>query len=419
VKKSQRNKMDNIKNDEKSIDSLSFLDYFIILAKHKRLIITITLSVAIITYILTLRNASFYIAETSILPPQKAINLNTNQFFNQGGYYPGITNSIRNIQDLLVEIIKSKALSRKIIEKFNLKEYYGKENIEGARETLFSNLTIDPDFTNVKRLLPQTRPSPLTRIYVMDIDSQRAADIANTIVEELKNFIINIAISEASQRRLFFEEQLEKASEALVKSEEEIKMFQENTGMLTVEAQTKMVIEKIANLQAQITAKEIELEVMKSYSTVRNPDFQRVEETIRVLKKELAKLEADEGASKKFLIPTGTIPALGLEYKRIFRQLKFNETLYEIMIKQYEIAKIDESKDAALIQVIDKAVPPDNAIKVRIFGRKKALVFTFLAFFISCFLAFALEFQEKHSKNNEYSKKMETLKKYLSFKKRS
>jgi capsule polysaccharide export protein KpsE/RkpR len=403
--------------EKETHESLTLFDYFIILMKRKVLILSITLSVALITYIFTLLfPAYFYIAETSLLPPQKQISV-TNQFMSELGFPPRMIQNVQNAQDLLVEIIKSRTLTDRIIKRFDLVNYYGLKDVETARKRLLKNITIEPDFTDIKRLLPNTRRSPLTRIYALDFNAQRAADLANAVVDELKKFVTNIAISEASQRRLFFEEQLEKTSKALIKSEEEIRKFQEKTGILAVETQTKMVIEKIANLKAQIISKEVELEVMKSYSTVTNPDFQKVNETIKGLKKELAKLEAKEGTSKDLIIPSGTIPALGLEYNRLYRQLKYDETLYEILTKQYEIAKIDESKDAAMIQVIDKAVPPEKQYKVRTFGRKKALAYTLLAFFFSIFLALSLELYERSSQNEKYKERIETLKKYLYFRK--
>ena len=177
-----------------------------------------------------------------------------------------------------------------------------------------------------------------------------------------------------------------------------------------------MVIEKIAYLEAQITAKEVELQVMRSYSTGNNPDVQKIEETIKVLKNELAKLETDKSNGKNLLVPTGTIPTLGLEYKRKFRDLKFNETLHDILVKQYELAKIDESKDAFLIQVIDKAVPPEKKSSTRTWGGSKALSATVFAFLFSCFLAFFMEYRERSS--NKPNERIETLIKYLSFRKK-
>ncbi len=404
-------------NTEMEEEEIHLLDYLIVLAKRKKLILAITLSVAVLTFITALLlKASFYEAETSILPPQEENISIANQFIRDFGIFPVRRGNIYNQQELLVEIIKSRTFSDKIINRFKLKDAYGAKDLEATRKRFFRDITIQPDFTDKSRVSLLKGPqSPLMRISVRNQNAERAVNIANAIVEELKFFIRNFAITEAAQRRLFFEEQLKHTNEALAKSEEDIKMFQQKTGLLQVESQTTMVIEKIANLEAQITAKEVELQVMKSYSTISNPDVQKVEETIRVLKKELAKLESDKSSGRNLFVPTGTIPSLGLEYKRKFRELKFNETLHEILVKQYELAKIDESKDAFVIQVIDKAVPPEKKKTTRTYGFKKALMTTIFAFFFSCFLAFFMEYREKAPKNE----RLDTLKKYLSFRKKA
>lgn len=412
--------MENMPEEQKieeDEEGINLLDYLIVLAKRKNLILKITLTVAIFSFIIAiLSKTSFYEAETSIFPNQQEnINL-ASQFMSNFGFFPSGGGNLQNRRELLIEIMKSRTFTGKIIERFKLKELYRAKDLKKARIMFLRNLTIEPDFTDKSRVSLLKGPeSPLTKISFRDQDPERAANIANAIVDELKIFLNNIAISEASQRRLFFEEQLKQAREALIKAEEDIKLFQQKTGLLQIESQTTMVIEKIANLQAQITAKEVELQVMRSYSTVSNPDVQRVEETIRILKRELAKLEVDESNSKDLFIPTGTIPSLGLEYKRKFRELKFNETLYEIMVKQYELAKIDESKDTVLIQVIDKAVPPDQKNSMRTWGGSKALFTTGFAFLFSCFLAIFMEYREKAPKNE----RLDTLKGYLSFRKKA
>jgi len=405
---------EQLTEDEEEV-GINLFDYLIILAKRKKLILSITLSVAVITLFLTLFKTTFYQAEISILPPEQQDTRLANQFMREFGVFPATGNNAISKQELLVEIIKSRTFTDRIIERFQLKGAYGAEDMEEARTRFSEHINIEPDFTNKSPLGFRGGQSPLMKVFVRDQNSERAVNIANAMVEELQRFVNNIAISEASQRRLFFEEQLKQVKEGLIKSEEDIKMFQQKTGLFQVESQTSMVIQKVANLQAQITAKEVELEVMKSYSTGNNPDLQRIDETIKVLKKELAKIEANEGNGRDLSISSSAIPSRGLEYKRKYRDLKFNETLYEIMIKQYEAAKMDESKDAVLIQVIDKAIPPEKETTVRKFGRKKALIVTFSAFLFSCLLALFMEYRESAPR----SEKMETLMSYLSFRKKT
>lgn len=401
-------------NIEEEDSGINLFDYLIVLAKWKKLILSITLSVAIIAFIPTFFKYYFYHVVTTILPPQGETRGMANQFMRDFGLMPQVSGADYSRQDLLVEIFKSRTFSERIIERFNLKSYYDKKESEKIDKLFFQDIWIEPDFTDEKRSsLLRKQQSPLIKINVKSRDAQKAADIANGIVEELKIFINNLAITEASKKRLFFEEQLKHANTALIKSEDDMKVFQQNTGLLTAETQTEMSIKKMAELHAQITAKEIELQVMSSYTTASNPDLQKVEELIKILKKELAKLETSERHGKDLMIPAGSMPSLGLDYKRKFRQLKFDETLYDILVKQYEMAKVEEARDPILIQVIDKAVPPKKPNSVRIFGMKKALSITIFSFFFSCILAFYMEYREKAPRNEKF----ETLRRYLSFKK--
>jgi uncharacterized protein involved in exopolysaccharide biosynthesis len=234
--------------------------------------------------------------------------------------------------------------------------------------------------------------------------------MANAFVEELKTMCKGLAITEAAQRRVFYEEQLKDTKESLARAESEMQSFQEKTGVLEVEAQSQAVIQGIAAVSAQIAAKEVEIKVMKTYSMASNPDLQRAEESLRSLKAELAKLEAKGGSGHDPLMPTGRMPSVGVEYVRKLRELKFNEALYELLIKQYEAAKMDEARDAVVIQVVDKAIPPEKSEKP-----KRILIIplsVFGGFFMWVFAAFVLEMKEKVSKNPENKERMELLHEY-------
>jgi uncharacterized protein involved in exopolysaccharide biosynthesis len=300
-------------------------------------------------------------------------------------------------------MLESRTIADRIIDRFNLMELYKAEYREDARKQLFEDvLEAETD-----------KDTDIITIDVEDKDPKRAADMANAFVEELKNLTKGLAVTEAAQRRLFFEEQLKDIKMALVKAEEEMQGFQEKTGALQVDAQTKAIIEGIAMLRAQIAAKEVQLRVMRTYATAQNPDFQRAEDELNGLKAELGKLEAKGGSGHDSLIPTGRIPEIGTEYIRKLRDLKFNETLYELLAKQFEAAKLDEAKEAAVIQVIDKAIPPEKRAKPK--RTLMVLIATFTGFFLSIFVAFFTEYKERASKDPENKARFETLKRYAIF----
>jgi capsule polysaccharide export protein KpsE/RkpR len=301
---------------------------------------------------------------------------------------------------LYVGMLQSRTIVDRIIDRFNLMKLYDAEYREDARKQLLEDVLKTEIDDN----------SSIITIDVEDRDPKRATDMANAFVEELKNLTKGLAVTEASQRRLFFEDQLKDTKMALVKAEEEMQGFQEKTGALQVDEQTKAIIEGIAMLRAQIAAKEVQLRVMRTYATAQNPDLQRVEDELKGLKAELGKLEAKGGSGHDPLIPTGSMPEVGTEYARKLRDLKFYEDLYELLTKQFEAAKLDEAKEAALIQVIDKAIPPEKIAKPK--RLLLILIATFTGFFLSIFVAFFAEYKEKASKDPENKERFETLKRY-------
>jgi tyrosine-protein kinase Etk/Wzc len=386
-------------------DEINLLDYLIVLLKRKKLIISITLGAAAIAAIIVFIMTPIYRAETRILPPQTGSSSIALSMLTQMTGAQGITESLglKTPGDLYVGILKSRTIADRIIDRFNLMKLYKADYREDARKELLEDvLGAETD-----------KDSGIITISVDDKDPKRSAGMANAFVEELKNLTKGLAVTEASQRRLFFEEQLKDTKMALVKAEEQMQGFQEQTGALQVDAQTKAVIEGIAMLSAQIAAKEVQLKVMRTYATAQNPDLQRSEDELKGLKAELNKLEAKGGSGHDPIISTGRMPEVGTEYARKLRDLKFYEDLYDLLTKQYEAAKLDEARDAAVIQVIDKAIPPEKIAKPK--RLLIILIATFTGFFLSIFVAFFAEYKEKASKKPENKARFETLKRYAIF----
>ena len=325
------------------------------LSRRWRLILGITAASAAVALVVSLLLPVYYRAETRILPPQEKGGNLAAQLLGQVGGLGGLLGGAANVKypaELYVAMMKSRTVLDRIIDRFSLMNLYHVRFRDDARRRLLESLAIRED-----------RKSGIIVLAVEDRDPKRAADIANAFLEELKSMVGGLAISEASQRRLFFEEQLRNTKEALVRSEEEIKGFQQRTGAFQIDAQAKAVIEGIASLRAKIASKEVEAKVLRTFATSQNPDLQRVDEEIRALRSELEKIEVGKGHGFDAIMPSERIPSLGMEYLRRLRQLKYHETLYELLVKQYELAKLDESREAVVIQAIDKAVPPERKAK--------------------------------------------------------
>ena len=333
-------------------DEIQLMDLFRLLLRNARLIFWMTAASAVIAVAVSLLLPNYYKAETRILPPQEKGGNLAAQLLGQAGGLMGLAGGVANVKtqgEMFVEMMKSRTVLDRIVDRFDLLKLYGKRYRQDARQRLFKCLTVRED-----------RKSGIIILTVEDREPKRAADMGNAFVEELKSLAGGLAISEAGQRRMFFDDQLRHTKESLARAEEEIKSFQQRTGVFQIDAQARAIIEGIARLRAGIAVKEVEAKVLRSFATAQNPDVQRIEEEIRALRTELEKLETSKGHGSDPLMPSGRVPEMGTEYLRKLRQLKYNETLYELLLKQYELAKLDEARDTVVIQVIDRAVPPER-----------------------------------------------------------
>ena len=391
-------------------DEINLLDYLIVLAKRKSFIIKVTLGFAIIAAIISFIMSPIYKAETKILPPVNGSSGIATQLMNQLGQLSaiagisGVPINGKTPNELYVGLLKSRTVLDRMIDRFDLMKLYRTSYRQNARKRLLDDvLSVRDD-----------KKSGIITINVEEKDPKRAADMANAFVEELQKLNSGLAITQASQRRLYFEEQLKAAKTSLTQAEENMKLFQEKTGALHIESQAKAVLEGIGMIRAQIAAKEVELKVMKTYSTPQNPDLRRVEETLKGLRAELAKMEGRGGQGHDPFMPTGRMAQIGTDYAKQLRDLKFNEVLYGLLLQQYEAAKLDEAKDATTIQIIDTAVHPEKRVKPK--RTVMILLGAIIGFFLSAFAAFVMEYRERANENPEDRERFDMLKKYLSFK---
>ena len=368
-------------------DEIDLTELFRALSRRWRLILGITASSTVVALVVSLLLPVYYKAETRILPPQdKGSNLAAQLMGQAGGLIAlaGGAAGVKSQGELFVAMTKSRTVLDRMVDRFDLMKLYKKKYRQDARKKLLELTTVRED-----------RKSGIISLTVEDQDPKRSADMANAFVEELKSLAGGLAISEAGQRRMFFEEQIRDTKESLARSEEDVKGFQQRTGAIQVDAQSKAIIEGIANLRARIAAKEVEAKVLRSFATAQNPDLQRAEEEVRALRTELEKVESGKGRGFDPLMSSERVPAIGMEYLRKLRQLKYNETLYELLVKQFELAKLDEARDAVVIQVIDRAVPPERKSGPH---RAQIVLLTMItALFLSVFIVLFLEHPWKKS----------------------
>ena len=372
-------------------DVIGITEIYRAVVRRARLILWITVATAVVAVAISFLLPVYYKAETRIFPPQEKGGMNlAAQLLGQGGAgligLAGGIGGVKSQGELFVELMKSRTVLDRIVDRFDLLNLYrsdlfifGKMRYrQDARKKLLKLITVRED-----------RKSGIIILTLEDKDPKRAAEMANAFVGELKSLRGGLAISEAGQRRVFFEEQIQQTKVSLARAEEEVKSFQQRTGMIQIDAQARAIIEGIARLRAAIAVNEVEAKVLRSFATAQNPDLQRVEEENRALRGELEKVETSKGHGFDPLMSSGRVPEMGMEYLRKLRQLKYNETLYELLSKQYELAKLEEARDPVVIQVIDLAVPPER--KSRPQRALIVLLTTGMALFLSVFFVLLIE----------------------------
>jgi uncharacterized protein involved in exopolysaccharide biosynthesis len=383
-------------------DEINLMDLLLVVAKHNRFIIKLTGAVAILAVAISLIMPNIYTAKTVILPPQQGAST-ASMLLGQLGGLAGLAGGaagIKSPNDLHIGMLKSRTVADKMNARFNLQNKFEAKTLEETRKTLAAATVI------------ASGKDGFITIEFSDKDPKFAASVANAYVEELDKLNNTLAVTEASRKRLFFETQLKMTRDNLAAAEVGFKQTQERTGLIQPEAQGQAIIMAASNLRAQVTAAEVKLQSMGSFATPQNPDYQKLQQNLTSLRAQLAKAERNGVQGRgDIMVPTGKLPETGLEYIRKMRDLKYQETLFELLSKQFEIAKIDEAKEAALIQVVDKALVPEKKSKP-----KRSLIVilaTLMAFFIGVLLAFVREASERASLDPASAERMNLLRRYL------
>lgn len=344
----------NIRENSMVNDEPNLVDFLIAVARHKKLVLATAAVVTAASVAVAVALPPLYSARATIMPPQQQSS-SVSALLGQLGGLAGAAGSIaglKNPNDLYVGMIQSRTVTDNIIAQFSLKERYDVDTLHDTRKT----------FEKKRRIF--SGKDGMISVEVDDKDPKVAADIANRHVHELMILTQTLAVTEAAQRRAFFEKQLRAAKDELAKAEVEMRKTQESTGMLQLGSQVQSVIASAAQLRGMIAAKEVTLSSMSTFATARNPELMRVQQEIRALKGQLAEIE--KGQQKGGLaVPGGKLPEVGVEYVRRLRDVKYYETMFEMLAKQFELAKIDEAKDASSIQQLDKAIPADKEASPR------------------------------------------------------
>jgi tyrosine-protein kinase Etk/Wzc len=327
-------------------DELSLLDLLQVVVDNLRLLVLGPFACGLAALGISFAITPTFTAKTQFLPPQQQQSAAANMLASLGalGGLAGTATGIKSPVDQYIAFMKSVSLQDALIERFKLIEKYEAKLKADARLALTGNVRI------------ASGKDGLISIEADDNDPKFAADLANAHVEELRNLLGRLAVTEAQQRRMFFEKQLQITKENLSKADVALKSSGISSSVL--KSSPSSAVEAVARLKAGISVQEVKLGSMRNYLTENSPEFKQAMNELGSLKAQLAKAEKEEPASQG-----------ASDYVARYREFKYQETMFELFAKQFELAKVDESREGAVIQVLDVAEPPERKAKP-----KKAMI---------------------------------------------
>ena len=337
---------------------VSVLGVLALLASHKRVILRAVVGAALFSTIVAFLLPVRYEANIVMMPPQQNSSIgSTLGQLGTGGSIGSLIPlaslasgglGIKNPADMYVALLTSRTVEDAMVQRFGLLAEYHEKRLSDARKEL----------ENRTNAVAGTKDG-LIRISVEDRDPRRAAELANGYVEEFRKLSATLAITEAARRRLFFEQQLQEAKDNLSSAEEAMRATQQSTGVLQIDSQARSLIESAAILRGQVVAKQVQIQSMRSFAAEDNPRLVLAKQELAALQAQLDRLAGSKpDAGSDIILSKGRVTGSGIEYVRRLRDLKYHETVFELLAKQFEIAKLDEAREGSIIQVVDSAVAP-------------------------------------------------------------
>ena len=382
-------------------DEINLLELVRVIARRKMLIIKICTAAIVLSvcYSLTLKNV--YTGTAKFLPPQKETSLGgLASMLAQASPLQGL-GGLGGSGDIYLAIIKSRTVGDAVVKRLDLQKEYKAKNSEAARKA-------------VERAVKfEAGKDGIVTVSAKNKDPQKAALLANTFVDEMIKRSVQLYLTKAGTERLFLEKRLDTAKVELKKAEGELKAYQEKYKTIKADAQASVAIEGIARLRAEIVSKEVQLETLRNSMTDESSEVKALQAGISRLKKQLG-VVTGSGGDENIIPASGNLPGIAMGYMRLLRELKIQEAIFEQLTKQYELAKINETKDTSSVQVIDEAVAP-----LKKSGPKRSrivILSAFSAFFMSIVIIFVQEYFSKLSP--EDAEIIREIKQSLRFRKR-
>jgi tyrosine-protein kinase Etk/Wzc len=359
----------SVAEDEES--RIDFFELLRTLYRGRRTILVSSVAILAVATIIAFLLPVQYTSTVSFIPPSSSSGGSmaaalAGQLSAFGGDSFGIG---KTSVDQYVGIIKSRSIASQLVKQFDLMHVYDVKKESQAEKRLTSATTVATDLK-----------SSIISVSVEAKSPGFARDIANAYMDALRQTNGRLALSQSSQRRLFFEQQLAKEKDDLADAEVHLKETEEQSGLIAPVGQTQSQIMTIADIRAQIAVRQVQLAALRQSATNQNPELIRLNTEIGDLQGQLSRLYKGGGNESTEAIPNSKVPVLQLEFVRKTREVKYHEALFEMLSRQYESARLDESRDAPLLQVLDPPSYPDmKSAPKRMYIMLGGLIFGFMA----------------------------------------
>jgi uncharacterized protein involved in exopolysaccharide biosynthesis len=340
-----------------------------------------------------------FTATTLVMPPQQPQSGANSALAALSGLAGGaLGSSTKSVEQMYVDMIKSESVQNAVVEENGLMDLYkAKRRIDGR------------SLLNVNTAIVSDRKSGLIRISYTNEDPVLAAKVTNSYVSQFQKLLTRISVTEAQQRKSYYEQQMVKTKDALSKAEIDLKALQGKSGLVSVDVQTQTAISAVASLRAQILTMEVEVQAKRAFATDNNPDLRRLINDLNTRKHQLAKLEAGQSSSDSVKVESSNLAAV-----RAFRELKYQEALHGALVQQYHISIADVARDGPLIQQIDIATPPEKKSSPK---RAQITIFAFLlSIFLSVGYVLIRNFLRTRSEDEDFLNMVQILRQAWSFK---
>lgn len=390
-------------------DSISLLDLALVLAAGRKTIFKTTAWFAGGSIVLSLLMSNVYTGKTSLIPPsnnqlsaQSAVAAQVGALLGGGG--GGLAAALKNPADLWVALLKSDSVEAFVIRENNLMEVFNAKNMAIAIKTLEGASKINAD------------KAGLITVEVDNKDPELAAKIANSYVSGLTELNKRLVFSQAGQKRLFFEQQLQLARDGLANAEHTVAEQLQNQGVVPDDIRKRLKTipraadETAAQLRGQIAAKELQISAMKSYATDQNLSLIQAQQELAALQDKLSNLQGLDAAQppNSEAVTPGSPQQAQLIIQKAIQDIRYYDSYIQILMDQYEQARLDESKEPMVLQVVDVATTPEIKSKP-----KRALIViisTMAGFFLSILWVFLRNALNKAEADPETAQKIKQLK---------